>query len=301
MRPSRNANQIGPEANVSKADISKRRSDRISLIIPISVSGNDATGKPFSEDASTVMVSSHGAAIGLKTSVKPGWVVLLRRRHTRETREVESLVVGQSGIQGGLKIINVAFLKPMLGFWDVYFPPLPADSNTAGRVLLGCRVCGARRIVHLELEGLAAYNARHQLSLHCETCQKVTVWLESLQETAKPPSIAPANPARLAHPHGPGAYNQRKHRRVAVDVPVCVRQAGAEDTVAITVDISRGGMRFASTRHFPTGTYVQVAVPYSPTAVNVFVDARIMHSAEVPDQGVYSHGIMYLAENDSSD
>jgi hypothetical protein len=282
------------------ADISKRRSDRIPLVLPVSVSATDAVGKPFSENATTVMVSEHGAAIALKTALAPGQKIIIRRLRTQVLREAECQVLGQIGTQPGLLVFSVAFRNPAVGFWDVYFPPLPSGSGTAGRVLLACQVCGMRKIVHLDSGDLDVYNARRQLSLNCDKCRKFTIWLESPQETTKQPEVGPANAARLVAAPPPAAQNQRKHRRVAAEVPVCIRQAGSADTVGTTVDISHGGLRFTSSRQYLAGSYIQVAVPYSPTAVNVFLDARVVHSFKLPSQELYGHGIMYLAENEAT-
>jgi hypothetical protein len=187
-----------------------------------------------------------------------------------------------------------------VGFWDIYFPPLPSDRDTAGRALLGCQVCGTRKIVHLDPVKLAAYNTHRQLSLNCAMCGKATIWLELPQETMKPPESGPANPTRLAVGPPPLAKDKRRHRRVAEAIPVCVRQAGRHDDVETTVDISHGGLCFTSSRHYPSGSYIQVAVPYLPRAVNVFVDARVVHCSKAPSQELYRMGIMYLAENESS-
>ena len=64
------------------AETSKRRSDRISLTLPLSISGRDAAGNPFSEDANTVTVSLHGAAIALKTELTPGQDIIICRLRT---------------------------------------------------------------------------------------------------------------------------------------------------------------------------------------------------------------------------
>ncbi|MFZ0960035.1 MAG: PilZ domain-containing protein [Terriglobia bacterium] len=279
-------------------EISKRRTDRISIALPVSVSGTDDTGKPFAEDATTVTVSEHGAAIALRTALVPGQKIIIRRQRTRISREAECHVVAQVGKQAGLQTFSVAFRKPAPGFWDVYFPTLPPDADTAGRALVGCTVCGTRKIVHLDPTELAIYNANRQLSLNCDTCKKSTIWLESQQEAAKQPGSGPANPARLGAARTPQGRDQRKHRRVAAEIPVCIRQAGSDDDVATTVDISSGGLCFISSREYRTGSHIQVAVPYSPTALNVFVDARIAHSSKMPSQGIYRFGIIYLAENE---
>jgi len=280
------------------AEIAKRRSDRLSITLPVSVSGRDAAGNPFSEDATTVTVSLHGAAIALKTELAPGQDITIRRHRTSVPREAECHVLGQIGRQPGLYIFSVAFLKPAVGFWDVYFPPLPSDADTAGRALLGCKVCGTRKIVHLDPEELALFNANRQLSLNCDNCGKLTIWLESREEATKEPELGTPNSLRLAVVPPLVHDNRRKHRRVAAEIPVCIRQVGSDDDVAASVDISHGGMRLVSSRNYSVGSYIKVAVPYSPTAVNVFVDARIVHVSKVPPQELYQLGIMYLAENE---
>ena len=282
------------------AETSKRRSDRISLTLPLSVSGRDAADNPFSEDATTVRVSQHGAAVALKTELAPGQEIIIRRHRTRVPREAECHVLGQIGKQAGLHIFSVAFRKPAVGFWDVYFPPLPSDADTVGRALLGCEVCGTRKIVHLDPVELAAYNTNRQLFLSCDKCGKSTIWLESQQATTMQPALGAANPARLAAAPPALTKSQRKHRRVAAEIPVCIRQVGSHDDVAPTVDISRGGMGLISSRSYSVGSYIKVAVPYSPTRVNVFVDARVAHVSKVPSQELYRLGIMYLAENEPS-
>jgi hypothetical protein len=282
------------------AETRKRRSDRISLTLPLSVSGRDAAGTPFSEDATTVTVSLHGAAIALKTEIVPGQEIIIRRLRTPIPREAECHVLGQIGKQPGLYIFSLAFLKQAVGFWDVYFPPLPSDSDTAGRALLECQVCRTRRVVHFDPEDLALYNAHRQLSLSCDKCGKSTTWLESRQDPTRQPELEAANPVRLAAAPAPPPVgdNRRKHRRVAADVPVCIRQVGSDDDVSTTFDISHGGMGLISGRNYRVGSYIKVAVPYSPTAVNMFVDARVVHISEVPSQDLYRLGIMYLAENE---
>jgi len=281
------------------ADISQRRSDRVLITLPVSISGTDAAGTPFSEDATTVTVSQNGAAVAVKTPLVPGQEVVIRRPRLRVPRVAECLVAGKVGDQAGLQVFAVAFRKPAVGFWDIYFPPLPADGETAGRALLGCKVCGTRKVVHLDSAELATYNTHRQLSLNCTVCNKSTIWVESKQETTKQPELGPANPARLAAGPPPRIKNQRKHRRVATEILVCIRQAGAADDVATTVDISRGGLLFASRRPYRPGSYIQVAVPYVPSALSVFVDARVVHSSKPPSQELYRVGIMYLAENES--
>jgi hypothetical protein len=280
-------------------DFNQRRSDRVLITLPVSVSGTDGTGTSFSEDATTVTVSQNGGAIAVKAALVPGQEIVIRRNRPRVPRIAECLVAGKVGEQPGLQVFSVAFRRPEVGFWDIYFPPLPANEDTAGRALLACKICGTRKVVHLDATELAAYNSDHHLSLNCTICGKSTIWRELQQETTKRPEVGPANPARLAPALPAQPKDQRKHRRVATEIPICIRQTGSHDDVATTVDISRGGLLFTSHRNYRPGSFVQIAVPFSPKALNVFVDARVAHSSKVASQELYRVGIMYLAENES--
>lgn len=276
----------------------KRRTDRVSISMPVTVSGTDAAGKPFSEHASTVTVSQFGAAIAVKSLLTPGQDITILRSRSGTVREAKCQVLGQIATPGEPKIFTVAFHGPAVGFWDIYFPALPADNETAGRVFVMCRTCGTRRIVHLNAAQLTSYETSHRVSHPCETCGKSTVWVESQQPVASSPELKVANPARLAPAPAPAAReNQRKHRRLQAEIPVCIRQAGTDDEVATSVDISRGGLCFISRRAYPAGTYIQVAIPFSPTAVNVFVEARVVHTFPMLSGDLYRHGVMYLAEH----
>ena len=276
----------------------QRRTDRVSISMPISVSGTDPTGKSFSEDASTVTVSQYGAAIALKRSLSPGQDVTIRRLRTPLPREAECHVIGKIGTQADLQVFSVTFLHPCVGFWDIYFPALPADIETAGRIFVMCQTCGTRRIVHLNAQQLTAYEASRRLTYPCDNCGRATVWTAPKQEAAKSSAIKTANPTRLSPtPEPANRENRRKHPRLAAQIPVCIRQAGTDDEVANTVDISRGGLCFTSSRAYPAGSYIQVAIPYSPTGVNIFVDARVVHTHQMPSSDLYRHGVMYLAEN----
>jgi hypothetical protein len=157
--------------------------------------------------------------------------------------------------------------------------------------------CGARKVVHLDSAELSDYNANRKLSLACASCRRKTMWLESREDLTKTAPPKPANPGRMETAPPLRTHNQRKHRRVPVEIPVCIRQSGSEDDLATTADISHGGLLLISRREYRAGTYIQVAVPYSADAANIFVDARVVHTSGVPSQNLYRIGITYLAEN----
>jgi hypothetical protein len=94
----------------------------------------------------------------------------------------------------------------------------------------------------------------------------------------------------------PHSNNRRKHQRVRTNVQACIRQSGVEDVVVTCEDVSRGGIRFRTSRCFDLDRILQVAVPYSPGGANIFVSARIAHIHRSSD--VFVIGLSYASPGD---
>ncbi len=88
--------------------------------------------------------------------------------------------------------------------------------------------------------------------------------------------------------------NRRKHARTRVNFKACVRRAGSADDIVACEDMSRGGLRFKSSREYFEKTVIDVAVPYSPGDQAIFVSAQIVYVQELPEQKLYRCGAMYL-------
>jgi len=114
-----------------------------------------------------------------------------------------------------------------------------------------------------------------------------------------------ADPAQSESPSGatssPGAAvkekdreNRRKHVRTRVNFKACVRRPGLADDVVACEDMSRGGLRFKSSRKYFEKMLIEVAVPYSPGDQAIYVPAQIAYVQELPEQNTYRCGVMYL-------
>jgi hypothetical protein len=88
--------------------------------------------------------------------------------------------------------------------------------------------------------------------------------------------------------------NRRKHARTRVNFKGCVRRPGSPDDVVACEDISRGGLRFKSSKTYFEKMLIDVAVPYSPGDQAIFVPAQIVYVQELPEQKLYRCGVMYL-------
>jgi len=110
----------------SGPDTNRRRSQRVMLNLPITVSGKTAQGS-FSEDTHTMVVNAHGALVGLKALVAKGQTVRLKSATYPDEQECQVIWVGPS-VEGKTQC-GLEFTKPAPKFWGVSFPP--ADWSAA--------------------------------------------------------------------------------------------------------------------------------------------------------------------------
>jgi hypothetical protein len=108
--------------------ISDRRSGRIAKEIRIVLMGTDTTGRVFSEETHTVVLSRHGAGILSRHRLAPDETLTMR--FLGGAAEAGIRLVGELGQDTRGHTYGVAFLDPDIDFWELKFPP---PSPMAGR------------------------------------------------------------------------------------------------------------------------------------------------------------------------
>ena len=86
----------------------KRRSPRITLLIPINVVGHDLHKRPFSEAAMATALNLHGAAIHLNRQMTIGSVITVTNRIGIEA---SARIVAQVGVAEGAFIYGIEFVE----------------------------------------------------------------------------------------------------------------------------------------------------------------------------------------------
>ena len=86
--------------------------------------------------------------------------------------------------------------------------------------------------------------------------------------------------------------DRRKYARISMKTVACVGQPGPHADIVDVVNVSRGGVCFRSSRPYAEDTWVQVAVPYTPGAANIFVAGRIVRSRKM-DSALTEYGVEY--------
>ncbi len=100
------------------AESKHRRSQRVFLSVPITVSGEFEQG-PFSEETRTLSVNVHGALLSLSTQVSVDQALQIRNAHG-EQQACRVVCLGPTA--DGQTQVGVEFTEPSPEFWHIEFP-----------------------------------------------------------------------------------------------------------------------------------------------------------------------------------
>ena len=289
-----------------------RRSSRIPKQMDILLVGSDTEGKVFSEKTKTVLLSKHGAGIVSRYKLSAEQELILRRLDTNKETEVR--LVGQIGEESDVYTYGVAFLDTTQDFWDIQFP-VPSEAEKEMRVVsLECGSCQARETVEQSDLESDVYLVNEGIVRYCKKCGSSTFWKRASEDAEEAPVVvemvqsrcmgwsdeeeqAPS-PIAVAAPPEPapatGRENRRKHVRTKVSFKACVRSHAHGDDIVTCEDVSRGGLCFKSRKEYPEKFKIEVAAPYTPGVLNLFIPAEIVHVHELKNEKNFRCGVAYL-------
>jgi PilZ domain len=273
-----------------------RRSERVSLEVPIEVVGTSATGSDFLDKTRTLLVSRHGGKIVLDRILSPDQEITVLCPSTG--KEVAARIVGHVGEGPEGHYYGIAFLDPEMNLWDIEFPELSESEKAAARILLECAVCHAHRVTYLDELEAEVLEVRHRLSIFCKQCSNATLWFPA------PASAVPQDAGTAEHgvkteeprfPEQPVKTVERRiDTRLRVRMAVCIRDDQLGEEITETENISRGGFCFKSRKRYRVGSVLHAAVPYAPHQANIFSPSRIAHAEDSKEEGVFSYGVSYV-------
>ncbi len=274
-----------------------RRSDRVTTSLRLFVSGKDVHGSVFAVECRTAVLSRHGARIVLLQHINPHEELSVRVISTG--LEADMLVIGaisetSEGIHYGMR-----FVDPKIELWGIEFPPITNEADSVAKVLLECEACKYTAVVYLREFEVEVFDAKGKISLRCKQCQEVTTWKVSEREPSAPFEASAQPPLKPSPPPPPRAKDgadRRRARRLDLKMTACIRTATHGDDVVPTENVSKGGFGFKSANKYAVGMVVEVAVPYSPEAANIFSLGRISGLRALPGEGRYAYGVCYLRE-----
>ena len=99
----------------------RRRSQRVLMQVAVRITGNDAQGKKFEEEAATLAINAHGALVALQARLTSGSLVVMQHKATQEEQECHVVFLGP--VRSGKAEVGLEFSAPRPTFWRVTFPP----------------------------------------------------------------------------------------------------------------------------------------------------------------------------------
>jgi hypothetical protein len=274
----------------------QRRSDRIYAQLPLVVSGVDVLGETFTDPAQTIVIARYGAKILCRRKLAPQLELSVHSLMTNE--EAEARVVGcvledAKGAQYGIELLD-----PEANIWGVEFPPYDPNDSAIGRVLLECVRCKRREVVKLNELEAEVLERSHSLWRECKRCAEASLWKEAwlkAHEELPEPDDAPAD--KLEPPRR--TRDDRRYGRLEIQMEALIRDPQAWEEVVKTMDVSRGGFRFKSRKHYALDWNVEVALPRSTGGANIFSAAKIKFVGDSPGEEEKIYGVAYTPWQDA--
>jgi len=269
--------------------IERRHSERLLLTVPIRVEGVDREGGKFSEETRTLVINREGARIYLKRPVQPG-VTLEVTTHAGH-RSAKFRVVGPTqpktgeGGEWGIACVDAG-----ANIWGIEFPPSEWEEGMC-MALIECKRCHATKLSPLSLVEHEVLGLSGLLVRPCEACGRSTSWgfseLPSAASTITLPDDSPAD-----NSDGSGAPT-RIHNRVALQLPIRVRNYYGTEEFLKSENVSRSGLCFVSDKNYEGGEILLITCPYEREGDNIELRARVVRRQDRPGSGRKIYGVCY--------
>ncbi len=261
-----------------------RQSDRVSVALPIQVTGTDIFGDIFRCEGRTELVSEYGAKILLRQKLSPEQEITVRCPETG--KEAAARVVGRINGRQKENSYGIALLRPDGDLWGISFPPRGDSAAAVGRIVLECLACHTRELAYLDAFELDALESKGGLSRYCRRCRDTAMWKKSFDSVPVPPASPVAAPEN--------GQERRREARRNLKVIACIRSQEFGEDLVRARNVSRSGLCFESRRPYQKDWEIQVAIPYSSGGGNIFLPARIARVQPLRHEVLNLCGVTYV-------
>jgi PilZ domain len=261
-----------------------RQSDRISLALPIRLTGSNLFGDVFMYEGWTEVVSQNGARIRLKQTLAPDQEVTVFCVETG--KEAVARVVGRVSSKSKQNVYGIMLLNSGAHPWGINFPPRGDSAGAVGRIVLECLACHARELAYLDGFELEVLESSESLSRFCRRCTDSTMWRKSFEPV-------PSRPEDDETSTG-DTQERRKDARRGVRTVACIRSREYGEDLVKVRNVSRSGLCFEGHRPYEKDWKIEVAIPFSSGGGNIFLPARIARVQDVRTGSVTLYGVEYI-------
>ena len=261
-----------------------RQSERISLALPIQVTGSNLFGDVFLCEGWTEVVSQNGARIRLKQNLAPDQEITVLCTETG--KEAVARVVGRVNGKSKQNAYGIMLLNPEEHPWGINFPPRGDSAGAVGRIVLECLACHMRELVYLDGFELEVLESSENLSRFCRRCTDSTLWQKSFEPL---PALQPDAV------NSPGnSQERRRETRREVRTMACIRSREFGEELVKVRNVSRNGLCFEGRQAYEKDWKIEVAIPFSSGGGNIFLPARIARVQNIPSGSITLFGVEYV-------
>jgi hypothetical protein len=269
-----------------KKDSQKRRSDRLMVRIPLSISGLTETGEPFECHGHAVDVNRFGARIRLERPIPVAGNVLLTNMENNLRGEFRIVKVLET-TPAGKKALGVETLGNYPTFWGIAFP---TRSKRAGesRGLLECQQCHSATLHPLILDEIEVLECGGTVRKPCASCGARTEWKFAMEAglAALPGTDAPAW-------RQDAGEKQQGTRTVFMQHPVTLQTAAGDIEIVQTENLSKDEIRCSSEKSYEVSQGVTLEWENSGTGKRLRVQGRIRRRQSIAGSRRVVYSIRY--------
>jgi hypothetical protein len=258
--------------------------------IELQISWTPRSGAKCAAIGRTLSVNHNSATVLLAQPLEDAQEIDVCR--VGEDRETPARIVGLIGSHSEGQIYGILLTALNVAPWNAEWASAGEPDVPDTEYLLECAACLSCAPILLNEIQTKVLESRRLIRLLCSRCNNWTVWGLAPDEAR---SRSNPEPVPKASEPAPRPENRRKQQRLSTKLTACVRLVGTHFEEVVRVrDVSPGGFRFQSVRHYPEGKHLSVAMPFTPNASNVFVPVRVAWRRELPRLKKYEYGIAYV-------
>jgi hypothetical protein len=272
-----------------------RGSERVILNLRLRVSAPVERGEDFLGEGETIDVSHDGASIRLDRDLRVGQTIKIRR--VGANKEALARVVGcyRDHTSTG-RVYGVAFSDTESHLWDIVFPPAAGLEDAVLRSLLRCIACGRLEVSYLNGFESELFLNHHSVARLCGECGGWTTWTRpsGTIRSASDASVCRGLAQLDTQEAGLQNLNNRSAQRLRTETVGCIRNRSLGNEIVLVSGVTREGVNFFSSNQYPEGASIEMAIPYTSRAPNVFSLVRIVGARTDKNGSLTEYRAAYL-------
>lgn len=272
-----------------------RRGERVFLNLRLRVFAPVERGDDFLGEGKTIDVSQDGASIMVDGDLGVGQIIKIRR--VGANKEALARVVGCYRDHSSTgRVFGVALSHKESNLWDMVFPLAAGLEDAVLRSLLRCVACGRLEVSYLNEFESDLFLNHHSVARLWGQCGGWTTWTRPYggMPSASDASVSAGSAPLDAQQAELQSFNNRSDQRSRTETVGCIRNLSLGNEVVLVSGLAREGVNFFSSNHYPEGASIEMAIPYTSKARNVFSLVRIVAARREKKGSLTEYRAAYL-------